>query len=229
MEKVNFNEPIYIRKEAGKKKDAVRISCEEDIPEFLKNSIHIVNDELELDCVEGVEHAPLGSVIGYEESEKTKSGINTWHIANAATNLVEIDGVFYTKAAVCLAQRIGEEIPEFLAGAPIERNADGTFTITTDWGKSTGAPEDAYFVLYGVKKDGTPDANILTKSEKSYDAYFVCTKEGEIIGKLSELDPYSKEDEIKRSIERMKRLKSQILGEESEDSVSNGDSSKIIK
>lgn len=210
MEKVDFNEPIYIRKAEGKKKDAVRITSEEDIPEFLKGSIHIVDGSLELDCVEGVEHAPLGSVIGYEVSEKTKSGMNTWHIANAATNLVEKDGVFYTKATVYLAQKMGDEIPEFLMGAPIEKGEDGSFTITTDWGKSTGTPGDAYYVLYGVKKDGSLDANILTKSEKSYDAYYVCTKEGEIIGKLSELDPYSREEEMLHEIERMERINEQL-------------------
>lgn len=216
MEKVNFDEPIFIRKEAGNKKDAVRISCEEDIPEFLKQSISIVDGMLQLDCTEGVEYAPLGSVIGYEVSSKTKSGINTWHIANAKTNLVEKDGVFFTKATVYMAQKIGEEIPEFLVGAPVEKNLDGSFTITTDWGKSTGSPKDAYFILYGVKKNGTIDANILTKSEPSYDSYYVCTKDGEIIGRLSELDPYSKEEEQKHTIERLKKLRQRLVYDISE-------------
>ena len=220
METVNFNEPIYIKKAEGKKKDAVRISSEIDIPDFLKNSVHIVDGMLELDCVEGIEHAPLGSVIGYEISDNTKSGINTWHIANAATNLIEKDGVFYTKATIYLAQKIGDEIPEFLIGAPIEKNDDGSFTITTDWGKSTGVPGEAYYVLYGVKKDGTPDVNILTKSEKSYETYYVCTKEGEIIGKLSDLDPYSREEEIAHEIDRLNRKKEQL--------IQNNDNKKIM-
>ena len=212
MEKVDFNGPIYIRK--GKaKKDAVRINSEEDIPEFLADSIHVVDGMLELDCVECVEHAPLGSVIGYEESEKTASGMNVWHIANAATSLEEIAGVFWTVPVIYVAQRIGYEVPSFLVGAPIEREMDGAFTIQTDWGKSKGYPEDAYFVLYGVKEDGTPDANILTKSEKSYDAYYVCTKDGEIIGKLSELDPYSREEERSREVERLRKTKEQLLAE----------------
>lgn len=212
MEKVDFNEPIYIRKGIAKK-DAVRINSEEDIPEFLADSIHIVDGMLELDCVEGVEHAPLGSVIGYEESEKTKSGMNVWHIANAATSLDERDGVFYTRPVVYVAQKIGEEVPSILAGAPIERGIDGSFILTTKWGKSVGYTGDAYFVLYGVKEDGTPDANILTKSEKSYDAYYVCTKDGEIIGKLSELDPYSREEERTHEIERLKRAKDQLVAD----------------
>ena len=211
MENVDFNGPIYIRKGIAKK-DAVRINCEEDIPEFLADSIHIVDGMLELDCVEGVEHAPLGSVIGYEVSEKTMSGMNVWHIANAATNLDERDGVFYTKPVVYVAQKIGEELPSFLVGAPIERGIDGSYIITTSWGKSVGYPGDAYFILYGVKEDGTPDANILTKSERSYDAYYVCTKDGEIIGKLSELDPYSREEERAHEIDRLKKAKAQLAG-----------------
>lgn len=151
-------EEIFIRKEAGKKKAAVRINTVEDIPEDLKEAIKIVSvedipeqyldennvDESKkevirkirqagqavcLDCTEGVEYAPIGSVIGYEPSEKTKSGINCWNIANAATNLVEKDGEFFTKATVNKAAKIGEELPEFLEGADVRRNEDGSWTI----------------------------------------------------------------------------------------------------
>lgn len=186
---LDLNSQILIRKQAGAKKDAVRISREEDIPEELKGAIKIVDGVLELDCTEGVEHAPLGSVIGYEKSPNTKSGINTWHIANAATNLVEVDGVFYTKATILPAQKVSEELPAFMEGAPVVRNEDGSWTVTTDWGQSTGYPENAYFIRYGTKKDGTPDVNILTKTEPSYEAYYVCDEEGNIIGQLSQLDP----------------------------------------
>lgn len=61
-------------------------------------------------------------------------------------------------------------------------------------GESTGYPGEAYFVLYGTKADGTPDANILTKTEPSYETYFVCDSEGNIISKLSEIDPVNKEE-----------------------------------
>jgi len=143
-----------------------------------------------------VEHAPLGSVIGYEPSEKTKSGINTWHIANAATNLVEKEGEFFTKATVNRAARVSDELPAFMEGADVVRNEDGSWTVTTDWGESKGYPGQAYFVRYGTKADGKPDVNILTKSEESYQAYYVCEEDGTIIGKLSEMDPYRVEDEL---------------------------------
>ena len=220
---MNLDEQIFIRKLAGKKKDAIRISKEEDIPEELKNAIKIVDikdipddfldieDATEkrksvierikqdgraicLDCVEGTEYAPLGSVIGYEQSNKTESGINTWHIDNAATNLIEENGVFYTKATVLPAQRVGEELPKFMEGSQVFRNEDGSWTVITSWGQSTGFPGEAYFIRYGTHDDGTPSVNILTKSEESYNAYYVCDENGNIIGQLAELDPYTEKD-----------------------------------
>ena len=180
---------IFIHKQAGNKKDAVRITTVNDIPEFLKSSIVIARGLLYLTCVEGNETCPVGSVIGYEESENTPTGWNCWHIANAATNLIEMDGVFYKKATVLQAQPVDEEFPEFLEGADISRNDDGSWSIKTDWGVSTGFPYQSYWVRYGTKEDGTPDANILTKTEKSYRDYIVCNEDGEDIGWLYELDP----------------------------------------
>ena len=187
---------IFIRKEAGKKKDAIRVNSEADIPAELKDTIKIVDGQLELDCTEGIEHAPLGSVIGYEVSANTKSGMNAWNIANYKDSLVEKDGVFYTKAAINRAQKIGDELPAFMEGADVVKNEDGSYTVTTDWGQSTGYPEEAYFVCYGQKPDGKPDVNILTKTEPSYDAYYVCDQDGNVIEKLSEMDPVSKEEEM---------------------------------
>lgn len=180
---------ISIHKQAGQKKDAVRISNARDIPEFLKGSISIAGGVLQLTCIEGNETCPLGSVIGYETSENTPSGYNCWCIGNAATNLVEIDGTFYKKATVMQAMAVTEEFPEFLDGADIARNPDGSWSIKTDWGVSTGFPGQAYWIRYGTKSDGTPDANILTKTEKSYGDYIVCDENGKDIGYLSEIDP----------------------------------------
>ena len=180
---------INIHKQAGQKKDAVRISSVSDIPEFLRSSIDIACNKLYLTCVEGNEICQLGSVIGYEESEKTSTGWNCWCIGNAATNLVEIDGVFYKKATVMPAAEVTDEFPEFLEGADITHNPDGSWSIKTDWGVSTGFPGQAYWVRYGTKEDGTPDANILTKTEKSYRDYIVCDEDGNDIGFLHEIDP----------------------------------------
>ena len=37
---------------------------------------------------------------GYEKTSSTETGWNAWHIANADTNLVEVDGNFYKKATI---------------------------------------------------------------------------------------------------------------------------------
>ena len=180
---------IYIHKEAGTKKDCVRINGANDVPEFLKGSISVVYGVIGLTCVEGNETATLGSVIGYEESDKTGTGWNTWVIGNADTNLIEKDGVFYKKATVMPAMAVTDEFPEFLEGADIKHNPDGSWSIKTDWGESTGFPGEAYWVKYGTKEDGSIDANILTKTEKSYSEYIVCDSDGQDIGLLCEIDP----------------------------------------
>lgn len=179
---------IYIHKTAGKRRDAVRINGVSDIPEFLRGSIDIAHGNLYLTCVEGIEVCPLGEVVGFETSEKTPSGYNCWCIGNAETNLVEVDGVFYMKATVMPAMAITDEFPEFLRGADITHNPDGSWSIKTDWGVSSGFPGQAYWVRYGTR-DGKPDANILTKTEKSYKDYIVCDENGVDIGLLSEIDP----------------------------------------
>ncbi len=44
---------INIHKQAGQKKDAVRVNTIADIPEFLKDTIKIEGESLILVCVEG--------------------------------------------------------------------------------------------------------------------------------------------------------------------------------
>ena len=184
-----MNDSIFVHKQSGAKKDAVRVSNNADIPEFLKGAVRVNGDTLEIECVEGNETANFGEVIGYEKSEKTKSGYNCWVIGNASTNLIEKDGVFYKKATVMRAAQVTEDsIPSFLEGAEVRQNEDKSWTIKTDWGESTGRPYEAYWVLYGIKEDGKPDANILTKTEKSFYEYIVCDENGQDICKLSELE-----------------------------------------
>ena len=180
---------IHIHKKAGQRKDAVRVRTAEDIPDFLRETIQVEGEKLILVCVEGTETAPLGSVIGYEASSQTSTGWNSWVIGNASTNLIEVDGVFYKKATIFQAQPLDDEFPEFLKGANICRNQDGSWTIVTPWGKSTGYPGKAYWIRYGSRPDGSPDANILTKTEKSYRDYIVCDDSGKDIGLLCEIDP----------------------------------------
>ena len=182
---------INIHKVAGQKKDAIRVNNVSDIPEFLQKTITIADGMLHLECVEGNETAPLGSVIGYEQSARTASGWNTWCIGNAATNLVEVDGVFYKKATVLpaiLVPKADDEQPDWAKACNLTYNGDGTATFKTDWGFSTGRIGRDFLLLYGMKEDGSPDANILIRGEKSYYDYIVCD-EGTDIGKLSELYP----------------------------------------
>lgn len=181
---------INIHKPAcWQKGDAVRINSIADIPDFLKDTITIKGNQIHLVCVEGNETAPLGSVIGYEESTSTSTGWNTWHIANASINLVEFDGVFYKKATVMPAMAVSEEFPEFLKGANITHNEDGSWSIKTDRGFYTAFPGDGYWVKYGTKEDGTPDADILKKTYMSYTDYIVCDEDGQDLGPLWEIDP----------------------------------------
>lgn len=180
---------IKIHKAAGKEKQAVRINNASDIPEFLKDSIGIAHDTLRLTCVEGNEEAPLGSVIGYEKSDNTPTGWNCWWIANAATNLVEKDGKFFTKATVLEAEPITDEAPELMAGGNIWRNEDGSWSYGASWGTQTGWPGKAYWVKSGETEYGEPKGYILTKSEESYGAFIVCDDDGNDIGFLCEIDP----------------------------------------
>ena len=187
---------IYIRKKFGKKKPAVRINKVEDIPEELRKAIKIVDDMIELDCTEGDELVPLGSVIGYEYSPNTESGINTWKIDNVDNLfLIEENGEFFTNDTINKAVMIGEELPDFLEEENITRNEDGSWTLKTDWGESTGYPGEGYFVLYGTKDHGKSNVNILTNSEPSFDEYYVCDADGNIIDGLSNwtLEHYGKE------------------------------------
>ncbi len=132
---------IYIHKEAGTKKDAVRVSREQDITDFLKEAIKVVDGKIQLQCVEGTETARFREVIGYEVSDQTPSGYNCWVIGNATTNLVEKNGVFYKKATIMKAMLVTDEgIPSFLSGADIRKNDDGSWSIKTSWGESTGFP-----------------------------------------------------------------------------------------
>lgn len=183
-----MKDTILIHKEAGTKKDAVRINRKEDIPDFLNGSIQIVDGMLHLECLEGKEVTELGSVVGYEVSTQTPSGYNCWVIGNAATNLVEKDGVFYKKATILKAAILSDTVPEFLLGATVRKNTDNSWSIKTSWGESTGFCGEAYWVLYGYNDDGTPDANILTRTEKSFKDYIVCDEQGKDLGRLFELD-----------------------------------------
>lgn len=176
-------------------KNCVRITTEEDIPGFLKDVVRVEGDTLVLNCLEGEERVPAGSVIAFEElseeimnAKNRKSKMNVWHKANAKETLIEIDNVFYEKPqpvkAFLLDESLPEELVEELGDNFIYRN--GEYHLKTNWGVSTAATKNGYLVVYGLDKDGKLDANILTVGTPSFAQYYVLTEDGKIGEPLEE-------------------------------------------
>ncbi len=181
-------EMIYIAKKPGVK-NCVRVSKEEDIPDFLKEAIKIENHELVLDCLEGIEHAPLDSVIAYEKLENGK--MNVWNKANWKETLNEINGVFYELPKKNRAIRVTDTIPEEIVkelGDRLTILPNGDFQIDAGWGLVSCAPYNGYLVIYGRNKDGLLDVNFLTKGTPSFMNYYVVDGDDNIVEPLSEYD-----------------------------------------
>ncbi len=179
---------ITIAKKPGVK-DCVRISSEADIPAFLSDVVRVEGEMLVLDCLEGTERAPLGSVIAFEKLESGK--MNVWNKANWATTTREVDGVFYELPKPNRAVAVTDEIPSSIVkglGDRFKVLEDGTFQIDAGWGLVTCRPYGGYLVIYGVKEDGTFDANFLTKGTPSFLQYYVLDEEGNITQTLEEYD-----------------------------------------
>lgn len=170
-------------------KNCVRINGENSIPNFLTEVVRVDNDELVLDCLEGEERCPLGSVIAFEKLENGK--MNVWNKANWKETTKEIDGVFYELSKPVTAVRITDTIPQNIIdglGNRFSILSTGEFQIDTGWGLAKCAPYNGYIVIYGQKDDGSLDANFLTKGTPSFNQYYVLDKNGEIIQSLQEYD-----------------------------------------
>ena len=181
-------EMITIAKKPGIK-NCVRINSENDIPNFLKSVIRIDGKELILDCLEGQEKTPIGSVIAFEKLENGK--MNVWNKANWREMTNEIDGVFYELPKPNIAVKITDTIPQNIIDGLGERFSvltTGEFQIYAGWGFVKCAPNNGYIVIYGKKEDGSLDANFLTKGTPSFAQYFVLDKEGNIVQTLDEYD-----------------------------------------
>lgn len=181
-------EMIMITKKPGIK-ECVRINGVDDIPEFLKDAIKVVGDTLILDCLEGQEIVPLGSVIAYEKLDNGK--MNVWNKANWKETTREIDGVFYEIPKPYKAVKVTEELPSLVVeglGERLTKLDDGSFQIDTGRGLAKCAPNNGYVVIYGTKEDGSLSANFLTKGTPSFEQYFVLDDEGNIIQTLVEYD-----------------------------------------
>ncbi len=163
------------------------------IPEFLMNSkaVDVVNGKVCFDSESGYQTAPLGSVIGYAESDQTPSGYNCWFVAKLS-DLSEVDGVFYTKPHTIYSMLIPskEEVwPVWVHSSGLTHNDDGTATLLTAKGTQTGRVGIDFLISYGMKKNGKPDAYILRRTDDSYKEYIVCDENGEDVGKLCDLYP----------------------------------------
>ncbi len=182
------SEMIAIAKKPGVK-NCVRINTESDIPDFLKDVIRVDSEELILDCLEGEEKAPIGSVIAYEKLENGK--MNVWNKANWKETTREVDGIFYEIPKPNLAAKITDTIPQSIVDGIGDRFSvlpTGEFQIDAGWGLVKCAPNNGYVVIYGKKEDGSLDANFLTKGTPSFAQYFVVDQNGNIIQSLEEYD-----------------------------------------
>ena len=181
-------EMITIAKKPGVK-DCIRISSVNDIPDFLKEVVSVDGEYLVLDCLEGEERCPLGSVIAFEKLESGK--MNVWNKANWKETTKEVDGVFYELPKPNIAVRITDSVPQSIIdglGGRFSVLPTGEFQIDAGWGLVKCAPNNGYVVIYGKKEDGSLDANFLTKGTPSFDQYYVLGENGEIVQSLHEYD-----------------------------------------
>ena len=183
---------IRIHTPAVKLQDnVVEISTLSTIPVFLRKAITLANHQLWLDNVDGLGNAPIGSVIAYEKSDLTYSGYNCWFVGRTI-DLVKIDGIFYTKPHIIHAMLIpdtDEARPLWVNSSNLTYNGDGTATLETDNGTVTGRIGIDFIISHGIKKNGKPNASILSPYDESYNDYIVCDNSGKDIGKLCELYP----------------------------------------
>ncbi len=181
-------EMITIAKKPGVK-DCVRISDVNDIPDFLKEVVRVEGENLVLDCLEGEERCPLGSVIAFEKLESGK--MNVWNKANWKETTKEVNGIFYELPKPNVAVRITDSVPQSIVDGLGDRFSvlpTGEFQIDAGWGLVKCEPNNGYIVIYGKKEDGSLDANFLTKGTPSFDQYYVLDENGEIVQSLHEYD-----------------------------------------
>ena len=188
-------EMITIAKKPGVK-DCVRINSGNDIPDFLREVVKVEGENLILDCLEGEEKCPLGSVIAFEKLESGK--MNVWNKANWKETTREVNGVFYELPKPNIAARITDIVPQSVIDGLGDRFSilpTGEFQIDAGWGLVKCAPNNGYVVIYGKKEDGSLDANFLTKGTPSFSKYYVLDENGNMIQTLEEYDRQKQEED----------------------------------
>ena len=153
---------MYIQK-VPKPKDAVRINSEQDIPDFLKDTIRIEGDKIISLAAEGYNEALLGSVIGFDQHAPTETGKGAQPLG--ADSIVEKAGVFYPASEIRTATMI-----------------EGPYELDTEQGKQT---LDEGKGLLVTRPNG--DQNILNLDTSSAVDYMLCTDSGENVGTLKQL------------------------------------------
>lgn len=182
---------IRIHKPVKEYRDAVDVSTLSTIPEFLRKAITLVNHELWFENENGIQTAPLGSVIGYEKSDKTESGYSC-RLIGGTLDFVHDNGVFRNTPRVIQAMLIPSEDqpkPVWVVSAGLIYNGDGTATLRTAHGTVTGRIGIDFITTSGMMKTGKPNANILTRDAEEYGSYGIYDANGAIIGSLAELYP----------------------------------------
>ena len=183
-----MEEMITISKKPGIK-NCVRITSNDSIPDFLKDVVKVEGNLLILDCLEGEERCPIGSVIAYEQLENGK--MNVWNKMNYKETTKEVDGVFYELPKPNIAIRLTDTIPESIVnslGEAFRILPTGEFQLDAGWGLVKCAPNNGYLVIYGKKEDGSLDANFLTKGTPSFSKYYVLNADNDIVESLEEYD-----------------------------------------
>ena len=188
----------YIRiAKMGREKLCFKLTNENTIPQFLRNSITIENNTVTLYCLEGIQRFDFvyGMVIAYEvvpaEMAEGKNlgsfdGIyyNVWWKKNAANTLIEKDGKFHDISKPVKAFPCTEEIPDGLNGGnAILGKEENVWKYNVSWSPEPLEAEigKGYWIEYG---EG--DINYLRLGTPSSATYFVCDEEGNMLQSLDE-------------------------------------------
>jgi len=172
----NFDGPV--------RKDRVAlINGEADIPEVLKEVVHVVNGKIFFDdCKEGAEMGLVPCFIAWEANSKMPRGINVWIKSDGFDVLFQEDGVWYQRPKVVKAATIdwdNIQIPDFATTAPIDIE-EGRLVLHASWGdQSCKAPEPYYILGYS---NGT--FALLGLETESAREYYLCTEDGKVLKKL---------------------------------------------
>ena len=187
---MNYN-IIRIHTPVKEYRNAVEISTLSTIPDFLKQSILLVNHELWLDNENGTLTAPMGVIVTYKKSARTPSGYNC-EVIGSALDFSKKDGIYYANPIVLHAMLIPsqeEARPVWVNSAGLTYNDNGTATLQTQNGSISGRIGIDFIVTTGMKKNGKPNASILARYDEDYSKYNVYDENDNFIGTLDELYP----------------------------------------